>query len=284
MTAKLIDGKGIAQREQEKIAATVASMQAAGKRAPGLAVILVGQDSASQLYVQRKRHACKAVGFNSQAFDYPADISAEFLLQKIDELNVADEIDGILVQLPLPAHIPTEQVLERIAPHKDVDGFHAYNMGKLVQDQAGLRPCTPHGIMTLIAHTGIELKGCQVCVVGASRIVGRPMAIELLNAGATVTICHRFTKNLQSHLADADLVVVGIGQPQFIQGEWIKEGAVVIDVGTNHLPNGKLVGDVDFESAKNRASWITPVPGGVGPMTVATLLANTLVASQLAQD
>jgi methylenetetrahydrofolate dehydrogenase (NADP+)/methenyltetrahydrofolate cyclohydrolase len=283
MTAKLIDGKAIAQLEQEKIATIVAEMQAAGKRAPGLAVILVGQDSASQLYVQRKRHACKAVGFYSQAFDYPADISAEFLLQKIEELNQAKEIDGILVQLPLPPHIPTEQVLEKIAPHKDVDGFHAYNMGKLVQGQAGLRPCTPHGIMTLLAHTNIELKGCQACVVGASRIVGRPMAIELLNAGATVTICHRFTKDLQGHLSHADLVVVGIGQAQFIKGEWIKPGAVVIDVGTNHLPNGKLVGDVDFESAKNRANWITPVPGGVGPMTVATLLANTLVASLLAQ-
>jgi len=284
MTAKLIDGKAIAQREQEKIAARVAAMQAAGKRVPGLAVILVGQDSASQLYVQRKRHACKAVGFYSQAFDYPADISAEFLLQKIDELNQNDEIDGILVQLPLPSHNPSEQVLERIAPHKDVDGFHAYNMGKLVQGQPGLRPCTPHGIMTLLANTDIDLKGCQACVVGASRIVGRPMAIELLNAGATVTICHRFTKNLPGHLSDADLVVVGIGNAQFIKGEWIKEGAVVIDVGTNHLPSGKLVGDVDFETAKNRASWITPVPGGVGPMTVATLLANTLVASELAQQ
>ena len=283
MTAKLIDGKAIAQQEQEKIATTVAAMQAAGKRVPGLAVILVGQDPASQLYVQRKRHACKAVGFYSQAFDYPEDISAELLLQKIDELNQAQEIDGILVQLPLPSHIPSEQVLERIAPHKDVDGFHAYNMGKLVQGQAGLRPCTPHGIMTLLANTPLDLKGCQACVVGASRIVGRPMAIELLNAGATVTVCHRFTKDLPGHLKNADLVVVGIGNAQFIRGEWIKEGAVVIDVGTNHLPNGKLVGDVDFESAKLRASFITPVPGGVGPMTVATLLANTLAASELAQ-
>lgn len=283
MTAKLIDGKEIAQREQEKIAVTVKQMQAAGKRPPGLAVILVGLDSASKLYVERKRHACKAVGFYSQAFDYPADISAEQLLQKIDELNASDVIDGILVQLPLPSHIPSEQVLERIAPGKDVDGFHAYNMGKLMQGQAGLRPCTPHGIMTLLAHTDLKLQGCQACVVGASRIVGRPMAVELLNAGATVTICHRFTQNLQSHLAEADLVVVGIGSAQFIQGEWIKQGAVVIDVGTNHLPNGKLVGDVDFESAKNRASWITPVPGGVGPMTVATLLANTLMAAQLKQ-
>lgn len=283
MTAKIIDGKAIAQQEQEKIATTVAAMQAAGKRVPGLAVILVGQDPASQLYVQRKRHACKAVGFYSQAFDYPEDISAELLLQKIDELNQAQEIDGILVQLPLPSHIPSEQVLERIAPHKDVDGFHAYNMGKLVQGQAGLRPCTPHGIMTLLANTPLDLKGCQACVVGASRIVGRPMAIELLNAGATVTVCHRFTKDLPGHLKNADLVVVGIGNAQFIRGEWIKEGAVVIDVGTNHLPNGKLVGDVDFESAKLRASFITPVPGGVGPMTVATLLANTLAASELAQ-
>lgn len=284
MTAKIIDGKAIAQLEQEKIAAAVRLMQANGQRAPGLAVVLVGQDPASLVYVERKRHGCKAVGFYSQAFDYPSDMSAEELLQKIDELNASDVIDGILVQLPLPAHIPSEQVLERIAPHKDVDGFHAYNMGKLVQGQAGLRPCTPHGIMTLLAHTGIELKGCQACVVGASRIVGRPMALELLNAGATVTICHRFTKDLQSHLAQADLVIVGIGQAKFIQGEWIKPGAVVIDVGTNRLADGKLVGDVDYESAKARASWITPVPGGVGPMTVATLLANTLMAAQLAQD
>lgn len=282
MTAKIIDGKAIAQLEQQKIATTVSAMQANGHRPPGLAVILVGQDPASQVYVERKRHACKAVGFYSQAFDYPSDISAQELLQKIDELNASDDIDGILVQLPLPAHIPSEQVLERIAPHKDVDGFHAYNMGKLVQGQAGLRPCTPHGIMTLLANIDIELKGCQACVVGASRIVGRPMALELLNAGATVTICHRFTTNLQSHLAEADLVIVGIGQAKFIQGEWIKPGAVVIDVGTNRLTDGKLVGDVDYESAKGRASWITPVPGGVGPMTVATLLANTLLAAQLA--
>ncbi|MCS5711729.1 bifunctional methylenetetrahydrofolate dehydrogenase/methenyltetrahydrofolate cyclohydrolase FolD [Candidatus Berkiella aquae] len=283
MTAKIIDGKAIAQLEQEKIAATVAKMQTNGQRPPGLAVILVGQDPASQLYVERKRHACQAVGFYSEAFDFPSDISADVLLQKIDELNASEKIDGILVQLPLPSHIPSEQVLERIAPHKDVDGFHAYNMGKLVQGQPGLRPCTPHGVMTLIAHTGIELNGCEACIVGASRIVGRPMAIELLNAGATVTICHRFTKDLQSHLATADLVVVGIGQPQFIQGEWMKKGAVIIDVGTNRLPNGKLVGDVDYDSASKIASWITPVPGGVGPMTVATLLSNTLLAAQLAQ-
>lgn len=280
MTAKLIDGKAIAQLEQDKIAASVASMKASGRRPPGLAVILVGQDPASQVYVERKRHACQSVGFYSQAFDYPVDISEEVLLQKIDELNASDVIDGILVQLPLPSHITSEKVLERIAPHKDVDGFHAYNMGKLMQGQKGLRPCTPHGVMTLIANTDLDLKGCQACVVGASRIVGRPMAIELLNAGATVTICHRFTKDLQSHLANADLVVVGIGQPQFIKGEWLKKGAVVIDVGTNRLDNGKLVGDVDFEKAKERASWITPVPGGVGPMTVATLLANTLLAAQ----
>lgn len=284
MTANIIDGKAIAQLEQEKIATHVRAMQANGQRPPGLAVVLVGQDPASQVYVERKRHACKAVGFYSQAFDYPEDISAEELLQKIDELNASEVIDGILVQLPLPAHIPSEQVLERIAPHKDVDGFHAYNMGKLVQGQPGLRPCTPHGIMTLLAHTGVELKGCQACVVGASRIVGRPMALELLNAGATVTVCHRFTQDLKSHLASADLVIVGIGQAKFIQGEWIKPGAVVIDVGTNRLANGKLVGDIDYDSAKERASWITPVPGGVGPMTVATLLANTLVAAQLTQE
>ncbi|MGE3317721.1 MAG: bifunctional methylenetetrahydrofolate dehydrogenase/methenyltetrahydrofolate cyclohydrolase FolD [Candidatus Berkiella sp.] len=283
MTAQLIDGKAIAQLEQEKIAMVVSQMKAKGKRAPGLAVILVGVDSASKLYVERKRQACKAVGFYSQAFDYPADMTEEALLQKIDELNHDELIDGILVQLPLPAHIRSELVLERVNPHKDVDGFHAYNMGKLMQGQKGLRPCTPHGIMTLLAHTNLDLKGCQACVVGASRIVGRPMAIELLNAGATVTICHRLTKDLPTQLAQADLVVVGIGQAQFIKGEWIKKGAVVIDVGTNHLANGKLVGDVDFHSAIERASFITPVPGGVGPMTVATLLANTLVAAQLSQ-
>lgn len=284
MTAQIIDGKAIAQGEQQKIAATVADMRAQGKREPGLAVLLVGVDSASKLYVERKRQACKAVGFYSQAFDYPENMSEDALLEKIDELNHDELIDGILVQLPLPSHIRSELVLERIAPHKDVDGFHAYNMGKLMQGQKGLRPCTPHGIMTLLAHTKIDLKGCQACVVGASRIVGRPMAIELLNAGATVTICHRFTKDLPNQLAQADLVVVGIGQAQFIKGEWIKKGAVVIDVGTNHLENGKLVGDVDFESAKERAGFITPVPGGVGPMTVATLLANTLVAAQLKQS
>lgn len=281
MTAQIIDGKAIALLEQEKIAAQVTEMKAKGKRAPGLAVILVGDHSASKLYVERKRQACKAVGFHSQAFDYPASMSEEALLEKIDELNHDELIDGILVQLPLPAHIRSELVLERINPHKDVDGFHAYNMGKLMQGQEGLRPCTPHGIMTLLTHANITLKGCHACVVGASRIVGRPMAIELLNAGATVTICHRFTQDLPSQLAQADVVVVGIGQAQFIKGEWIKPGAVIIDVGTNHLENGKLVGDVDFESAKERASFITPVPGGVGPMTVATLLANTLVAAQL---
>jgi methylenetetrahydrofolate dehydrogenase (NADP+)/methenyltetrahydrofolate cyclohydrolase len=231
--------------------------------------------------VQNKRRSCEEVGFYSQAYDYPADVSPEVLFSKIKELNDCESIDGILVQLPLPDHIPTEKILETIIPHKDVDGFHAYNVGKLAQNKPGLRPCTPRGIMSLLSHTDITLVGIHACIVGASRIVGRPMALELLNEGATVTICHKQTRQLPQHIQQADLVVVAIGNPRFIQGDWIKPNAIVIDVGINRLPDGKIVGDVDFEQAKKKASWITPVPGGVGPMTIAQLLKNTLLAADL---
>jgi methylenetetrahydrofolate dehydrogenase (NADP+)/methenyltetrahydrofolate cyclohydrolase len=281
MTAKILDGKAIAKQEQALIANEVKARIQKGQRAPGLAVILVGLDHASQLYVQKKRHACQEIGFHSQAFDLPADISEKELLNKIEELNQSELIDGILVQLPLPFHISTEKVIEAIAPHKDVDGFHPYNLGKLAQNQPGLRPCTPVGIVTLLSHTDVKLQGASVCMVGASRIVGRPMALELLNQDATVTICHRYTRDLANQVKQADIVIVAAGSPMLIQGNWIKKGAVVIDVGINRLESGQIVGDVDFEQAKLRASWITPVPGGVGPMTVVSLLKNTLLAAKL---
>jgi methylenetetrahydrofolate dehydrogenase (NADP+)/methenyltetrahydrofolate cyclohydrolase len=281
MTAKIIDGKAIAQQQRLEIANTVNTIKLNGQRPPGLAVILVGSDPASTVYVRNKRLACEEVGFYSKHYDYPADIDPKILFDTINELNHADHIDGILVQLPLPSHIDAEKVLESIAPHKDVDGFDAYNFGRLAQNLSGLHPCTSAGVMTLLARTGINLEGKHACVVGASRIVGRPMALELLNSDATVTICHRYTRDLPAHIAQADVLVVAIGQPRFIQGEWIKEGAVVIDVGITRLPDGTLSGDVDFATAKERASWITPVPGGVGPMTISTLLLNTMNAYRL---
>lgn len=281
MTAKILDGAAIAKQELEHIKQRVQVRTQQGLRNPGLAVILVGDDAPSKLYVQKKRNACQEVGFYSQAFDFPSSITEETLLNKIDDLNHDYHIDGILVQLPLPAHLSTEKVIDTIAPHKDVDGFHPFNLGKLAQHQLGLHPCTPSGVMTMLAHTGVSLQGKQACVVGASRIVGRPMALELLNQDATVTICHRYTQNLQEHVQAADILVVAVGKAKLIPGQWIKPGAIVIDVGINRLENGTLVGDVDFEGAKERASWITPVPGGVGPMTVSTLLKNTLLAAEL---
>lgn len=281
MTANILDGKAIAKLERDALAQEVTRLTTQGQRPPGLAVILVGEDPASQVYVRNKRVHCQEVGFYSKSYDLPLTTTTEALLDKIQELNASPNIDGILVQLPLPKHISTERVIEAIHPTKDVDGFHAFNMGKLVQNQPGLYPCTPRGIMTMLRHTDIQLQGIQACVVGASSIVGKPMALELINANATVTICHRYTHSLQAHLREADLVIVAIGQPEFIQGEWIKKGACVIDVGTNLLPSGKLVGDVHFESAKTRAKWITPVPGGVGPMTIASLLKNTFEANRM---
>jgi methylenetetrahydrofolate dehydrogenase (NADP+)/methenyltetrahydrofolate cyclohydrolase len=281
MTSKILDGKSIAKQEREKLALQVQAHIAKGLRQPGLAVIIVGDDPASHVYVRNKQLHCQEVGIYSERYDFPTTVSTKALLDKIEALNHADNIDGILVQLPLPEHIQTEKIIEAIHPQKDVDGFHAFNMGKLVQNQPGLYPCTPSGIMTLLSHTDLELKGLQACVVGASSIVGKPMALELINANATVTICHRYTRSLQDHLRSADLVVVAIGQPEFIQGEWLKSGSCIIDVGTNLLPSGKLVGDVNFDSAKEKVKWITPVPGGVGPMTIVALLRNTLLANQM---
>ncbi|OCQ42915.1 bifunctional methylenetetrahydrofolate dehydrogenase/methenyltetrahydrofolate cyclohydrolase [Aeromonas veronii] len=278
MSAKIIDGKQVAQTIRSQVAAQVQQRLAAGKRAPGLAVILVGADPASQVYVGSKRRACEEVGFLSRSYDLSATASQEELLALIDQLNADSHVDGILVQLPLPDHFDTTQVLERIQPDKDVDGFHPYNVGRLAQRIPALRPCTPKGIMTLIETTGVKTHGLHAVVVGASNIVGRPMTLELLLAGCTTTTCHRFTRDLEAQVRRADLLVVAVGKPNFIPGEWIKPGALVIDVGINRLADGSLVGDVEFETARSHASFITPVPGGVGPMTVASLMENTLIA------
>ncbi|EGQ8036722.1 bifunctional methylenetetrahydrofolate dehydrogenase/methenyltetrahydrofolate cyclohydrolase FolD [Vibrio parahaemolyticus] len=280
MTAQNIDGTLISQTVRSEVAARVKARVAAGLRAPGLAVVLVGEDPASQVYVGSKRRACEEVGFVSKSFDLPASTSEEELLALIDELNNDNEIDGILVQLPLPAGIDTTHVLERIHPEKDVDGFHPYNVGRLAQRIPKLRSCTPKGIITLLDRYNIELRGKHAVVVGASNIVGRPMTLELLLAGCTTTTCHRFTKDLESHVRQADVVVVAVGKPNFIPGEWIKKGAVVVDVGINRLDSGKLVGDVEYDKARENASFITPVPGGVGPMTVASLIENTMLACE----
>ncbi|MFC3094709.1 bifunctional methylenetetrahydrofolate dehydrogenase/methenyltetrahydrofolate cyclohydrolase FolD [Alteromonas sediminis] len=277
-TAHLIDGKLISKQVRQDVASYVDSLKEANKRSPGLAVVLVGSDAASQVYVANKRKACDEVGFVSRSFDLPASASQDELIALVDELNEDPEIDGILVQLPLPAGLNSEAILERIHPHKDVDGFHPYNIGRLAQRIPALRPCTPKGIMTMIESTKRPVKGLDAVIVGASNIVGRPMSLELLLAGCTVTTCHKFTQDLRAHVERADLLVVAVGKPNFIPGDWIKSGAIVIDVGINRQSDGSLVGDVDFNTAKTRAGWITPVPGGVGPMTVASLIENTLEA------
>lgn len=280
MTASLIDGKAIAQQLRTSVKDKVSARVAQGLRAPGLAVILVGSDPASEVYVGSKRRACEEVGFVSRSYDLPASTSESELLALVSTLNDDDAIDGILVQLPLPVGLDANLVIEHIAPNKDVDGFHPSNVGKLALRLPGLRPCTPKGIMTLIQSTGVKPHGLDALVIGASNIVGRPMTLELLLAGCTITTTHRFTKNLEEKVRNADLIVVAVGKPKFIPGEWIKEGAIVIDVGINRLDDGKLVGDVDFDIAKEKASFITPVPGGVGPMTVASLIENTLIACE----
>jgi len=280
MNAKLIDGKQIAANLRKDIASKVTERKNNGLRLPGLAVILVGSDPASQVYVSHKRKDCEEVGFLSRSHDLPATTSQQELLDLIDSLNEDAEIDGILVQLPLPAHLDASQLLERIRPDKDVDGFHPYNIGRLAQRMPLLRPCTPMGIVRLLNSTGVDLYGLDATVVGASNIVGRPMALELLLAGCTTTVTHRFTKSLEEHVRRSDLVVVAAGKPGLVKGEWIKPGAIVIDVGINRMEDGRLVGDVEFGPAAERASWITPVPGGVGPMTRACLLENTLHACE----
>ena len=277
MTAQIISGTQLSNQIKSKVAQQVSQYVKRGKRAPGLAVILVGADPASQVYVGSKRKSCTEIGITSKSYDLPETTTEQALLELIDELNQDNTVDGILVQLPLPKHIDSTKVIEKISPEKDVDGFHPYNVGRLCQRIPTLRACTPYGVMKLLETTGISFYGKHAVIVGASNIVGRPMALELLLAGCTVTVTHRFTEDLASHIRQADILVVAVGKPKFIKGEWIKEGAVVVDVGINRI-EGKLVGDVEFEIASERAAYITPVPGGVGPMTVAMLMKNTLSA------
>lgn len=279
MTARLIDGKSLADRLLLDIKDQVDARLANGLRAPGLAVILIGADPASSIYVRNKRLACERSGVVSISHDLPTSTMQEELLALIDRLNSDPNVDGILVQAPLPTHIDAETVIERILPDKDVDGFHPYNVGRLAVRNPLLRSCTPYGVMRLLASTGESLRGKHAVVVGASNHVGRPMALELLLAGCTVTICHSATVDLPGHVNQADIVVAAVGRPEMVQGAWIKPGAIVIDIGINRLADGRLSGDVEFKAALEKASWITPVPGGVGPMTVATLLQNTLEAA-----
>lgn len=280
MPAQLIDGRTIARQIREEVRAKIDVRLAAGRRAPGLAVILVGSDSASQIYVRNKRTACEEAGIASRDYDLPPDTTEAQLLKLIAELNADPAVDGILVQLPLPAHISEPTVIEHISPVKDVDGFHPYTVGRLAQRIPMLRPCTPFGIMTLLRHIGIDAKGHHAVIVGASNHVGRPLALEMLLAGATTTVCHRFTRDLRANVGIADILAVAVGKPALIPGEWIKPGAIIFDIGITRLPSGKLAGDVDFDTARERAAWITPVPGGVGPMTVAMLMQNTLRACE----
>lgn len=279
MSAQIISGNKLAQQIKTQIFEHIASYVQQGYRAPGLAVILVGSDPASQVYVGSKRKTCAELGIYSESYDLPADTTETQLLSLINKLNNDEKIDGILVQLPLPEHVDTTKIIEAISPDKDVDGFHPYNVGRLCQRIPTLRACTPYGVMKLLETTGENLYGKHAVIVGASNIVGRPMALELLLGGCTVTITHRFTKNLENHVRQADLLVVAVGKPNLIPGEWIKENAIVIDVGINRI-EGKLVGDVEYEVASQKAKFITPVPGGVGPMTVAMLMQNTLLAYQ----
>jgi methylenetetrahydrofolate dehydrogenase (NADP+)/methenyltetrahydrofolate cyclohydrolase len=284
MTARIIDGKAIAATLKDSIAERVKKRSEKGLRTPGLAVILIGDDPASQVYVGNKRRDCERVGFHSVSHDLPSSTGEQELLELIDQLNDDSTIDGILVQLPLPEHINTDLVIERIRPDKDVDGFHPYNIGRLVQRIPLLRPCTPKGVMTLLESTGEPIRGKNAVIVGASNIVGRPMTMELLLAGCTTTTAHRFTHDLDQVVGQAEILVVAVGKPGLVKGEWVKEGAIVIDIGINRMDDGRLVGDIGFEAAQKRASWITPVPGGVGPMTVATLLENTLYAAEHLHD
>lgn len=279
MTAQLIDGKSIASQLKIELSEKVQEKLAEGHRAPGLAVILVGNDPASNIYVTNKRESCKQVGIQSYYHNLPEDTDEKHLIELIHQLNHDKQVDGILLQLPLPKHIHANKILEQIDPHKDVDGFHPYNFGRLAQRRPLLRPCTPYGVILLLNHIQQKYKGKHAVIVGASNIVGRPMGFELLIAGATVTICHRFTHDLAYFVPQADILISAVGKPNIIKGEWVKPGATVIDVGITRIDDGSLSGDVEFAVAKERAAWITPVPGGVGPMTVAVLMRNTLVAA-----
>ncbi|MDX1915648.1 MAG: bifunctional methylenetetrahydrofolate dehydrogenase/methenyltetrahydrofolate cyclohydrolase FolD [Methylophilus sp.] len=283
MTAQIISGKSIAEALLNQIHLQINNRISAGKRAPCLAVILIGADPASTIYVRNKRLACDKVGIQSIFHDLPTSITQEALFAIIDTLNHDPHVDGILVQSPLPAHINEDLLIERISPNKDVDGFHPYNIGRLAVRQPALRSCTPFGVIKMLNACNIDPMGLDAVVVGVSNHVGRPMALELLLAGCTVTSCHRHTKDLAAHIKNADLVVAAAGKPGLIKGEWVKEGAIVIDIGINRLADGTICGDVDFNVAKTRASYITPVPGGVGPMTVATLMENTLLALEISE-
>jgi methylenetetrahydrofolate dehydrogenase (NADP+)/methenyltetrahydrofolate cyclohydrolase len=280
MSARILDGKRIAQELLERVRVGVDARLACGLAAPGLAVVLVGDDAASSVYVRNKRKACHQVGFRSFDHDLPAAVTQHELFALIDQLNADPAVHGILVQSPLPAHIDEDALVDRIDPAKDVDGFHAVNVGRLVLRRFGLRPCTPKGVMTLLGHTDQPVRGQHAVVVGVSNHVGRPLVLELMIAGCTTTSCHRFTRDLAGFVRQADIVIVAVGRAGLVRGDWIKPGAVVIDIGINRLADGHLVGDVEFAVAAERASWITPVPGGVGPMTVATLMENTLEAAQ----
>lgn len=280
MTAKLIDGVAISAQVKEAVRQAAAEIQARTGKAPGLAVILVGDSAASQVYVRNKIRACEAAGFHSVSAHLPESTTEEELLARLDALNHDDSVHGILVQLPLPAHIDTRRVIEAISPRKDVDGFHVVNAGALMTGAPQLVPCTPLGVMTLLEHTGVPLRGAEAVIVGASNLVGKPQLHLLLQAGATVTLCNSKTRDLAAQTRRADVLVVAVGRPRMISGDMIKPGAVVIDVGINRLADGKLTGDVDFDTAREVAGWITPVPGGVGPMTIAMLLQNTITAAR----
>jgi methylenetetrahydrofolate dehydrogenase (NADP+)/methenyltetrahydrofolate cyclohydrolase len=281
MSAQILDGKAIAADIRQQVKTKVEQRTATGLRAPGLAVVLVGENPASQVYVRNKQNACAQVGFHSELIELSGDTTQEQLLTLVDELNARDDIDGILVQLPLPEQIDEDLVTERILPTKDVDGFHPYNIGRLTLRMPLLRPCTPRGVMTMLERTGMDLVGKDAVIIGQSNIVGRPMMLELLMARCTPTVCHSKTRDLADKVRNADIVVAAVGVPRFVKGDWIKEGAIVIDVGINRLEDGSLCGDVDYAACTENAAWITPVPGGVGPMTVATLLENTLQAAEL---
>lgn len=281
MHATIIDGSQIAKLEKQSLLKQITKFSQENNHTPGLAVILVGDDPASSVYVTKKTQACEQLGITSKLIKLPQDVSQKDLLNQIHKLNNDEKIDGILVQLPLPNHINSNDILEAINPNKDVDGFHPINMGKLALRDPALVPCTPLGIIKILEHINYPVKGCNAVIVGASNIVGRPLGLLLLHLGATITICHRFTKNLADKISQADLLIVAIGKPEFIQGEWIKPGAVVIDVGINRLASGKLIGDIQFATASTRAGFITPVPGGVGPMTVVSLMRNTLTAARI---
>ena len=281
MSAQILDGKSISAQIRSKVKQQVDELLAQDQRPPGLAVVLVGENPASEVYVRNKRNACEQVGFKSELIQLPAETSEQALLRLIDDLNQREDMDGILVQLPLPAQIDEERVIERILPTKDVDGFHPYNIGRLTLRMPLLRPCTPKGVMTMLEQTGVDLVGKDAVIIGQSNIVGRPMALELLMAKCTITVCHSKTRDLVEKIRNADIIVAAVGRPKFVQGDWVKPGAIVIDVGINRQQDGKLCGDVDFDAAIENAAWITPVPGGVGPMTVATLLENTLQAAVL---